>query len=287
MGLSKFLLFSLLTLGESLSTSYCLYQDNTELSVVRSYMHNSSLLVVNTKSLETSLIKFPNILDFKYCQKDSNYERLKKKALSHSNRLANRGLKEGVIDAYAITVDMCPSSKASYDRELFDRLKNEQKPVTISMTYKWALYHPKEFLELKSWDDNKSLDITWMNHGHWHPYERNVTLDENFINLPDVNFTKEVLANERFLVDQGRTPSIFYRFAGLVSNDKAYKKLISKFGLLPIGTKAWLAKGEKIRSGSIVLLHGNKNEPKGLKAFYESKSKLPVVELPQLFQKQP
>ncbi|WP_063653705.1 hypothetical protein [Candidatus Arsenophonus triatominarum] len=42
-------------------------------------------------------------------------------------------------------------------------------------------------------------------------------------------------------------------------------KKIKNLGLIPIGSNAWLAKGEQPKSGSIVLIHGNGNEPAGIK----------------------
>ena len=219
------------------------------------------------------------------CDKNSSYELLRKKALSHSYRLANRGIKKGKKSAYAVTVDMCPSSKKGFEADFFKNLIGRQKnyPVTISLTQKWAKYHAQEFKQLKEWHEQKLLHITWMNHGSMHPYYRGVTFEKNFINIDGFNFKKEVLDNETFMLKEGLTPSIFYRFAGLVSNKKAYTDLIDELGLIPLGTLAWLAKGETIEKGSIVLVHGNKNEPLGIKRFVNTKITLPVVELPQLF----
>jgi hypothetical protein len=42
---------------------------------------------------------------------------------------------------------------------------------------------------------------------------------------------------------------------------------VIEYGLIPIGSDAWLAKGQPIHSGSIVLIHGNGNEPIGIKDF--------------------
>ena len=46
---------------------------------------------------------------------------------------------------------------------------------------------------------------------------------------------------------------------------KVYK--ITDFGLIPIGTDAWLAKGQQSTPGSIVLIHANGNEPIGVNDF--------------------
>jgi len=50
-----------------------------------------------------------------------------------------------------------------------------------------------------------------------------------------------------------------------VSDDAIRKTTIYDYGLIPLGTNAWLAKGEKPENGSVILIHGNKNEPYGIK----------------------
>jgi hypothetical protein len=42
---------------------------------------------------------------------------------------------------------------------------------------------------------------------------------------------------------------------------------ITNFGLIPIGSDAWLAKGQQTQAGSIVLIHANGNEPVGVNDF--------------------
>jgi len=39
---------------------------------------------------------------------------------------------------------------------------------------------------------------------------------------------------------------------------------LQQLSLIPIGSDAWLAKGEQPRPGSFVLVHGNGNEPAGI-----------------------
>ncbi len=266
---------------------FCTYFEGQEYTLLRVDPTKTKLLLVNNHTLQTHVrINTQNIV-WDQCQKDSHYVQRKKEALAHPFQVANRGVVKGDAKGFALTVDMCPSSKKGFEEKFFRSLIDKKKgyPVTISMTKKWAKFHPKEFALLKKWDDEKMLDITWMNHGSQHPYERTIPLDKNFINLPGIDFRKEVLDNENFLMKEGRTPSIFYRFAGLVSNKKAYDYLIKNLGLIPVGSLAWLAKGESIKGGSIVLLHGNKNEPLGIERFLEQEIDLPVVNLAEIFQK--
>jgi len=51
-----------------------------------------------------------------------------------------------------------------------------------------------------------------------------------------------------------------------VSNHQVVDKVL-EYGLIPIGSDAWLAKGQAVHNGSIVLIHGNGNEPMGIKDF--------------------
>jgi len=93
-----------------------------------------------------------------------------------------------------------------------------------------------------------------------------VPLSKNFVLSKEENLEKDILDNEKYLIENGVVPSVFFRFPGLISNRDAILK-VKKFGLITIGSNAWLAKGENIKEGSIILVHGNKNEPKGVDIF--------------------
>ncbi|WP_345329642.1 hypothetical protein [Mucilaginibacter defluvii] len=41
------------------------------------------------------------------------------------------------------------------------------------------------------------------------------------------------------------------------------------YGLIQVGSDAWLAKGQRATPGSIVLIHGNGNEPIGVNDFLQ------------------
>ena len=91
---------------------------------------------------------------------------------------------------------------------------------------------------------------------------------ENFLLSPGTNLDTEVLENEKLMLKNGLTPSVFFRFPGLVS-DKSIVRKIEEYGLIPIGSDAWLAKGQQANAGSIVLIHGNGNEEIGVKDFIQ------------------
>jgi hypothetical protein len=69
------------------------------------------------------------------------------------------------------------------------------------------------------------------------------------------------------MIENGMTPSVFFRFPGLVSDSVLFRK-ITAYGLIPVGTDAWLAKKQSPKSGSIVLVHANGNEPYGIQRFF-------------------
>jgi len=50
-------------------------------------------------------------------------------------------------------------------------------------------------------------------------------------------------------------------------SDRQLVEDITDYGLIPIGSDAWLAKGQVAHNGDIVLIHGNGNEPIGIKDF--------------------
>jgi peptidoglycan/xylan/chitin deacetylase (PgdA/CDA1 family) len=81
-----------------------------------------------------------------------------------------------------------------------------------------------------------------------------------------VDAESEILRTERLIIANGETPSLFFRFPGLVSNDPLMEA-VRRFHLVTLGADAWLAIGQKPGPGSIVLVHPNGNEPLGLKIF--------------------
>jgi peptidoglycan/xylan/chitin deacetylase (PgdA/CDA1 family) len=99
----------------------------------------------------------------------------------------------------------------------------------------------------------KHLAITWVNHSYSHPVEN------DFLNNPAVNFTREVEVNITLMQKYGLKPSKYFRFPGLRHNPQRLSQL-SKMGCVNLDADAWLGKGQPIKDGSIVLIHGNGNE---------------------------
>jgi hypothetical protein len=170
-----------------------------------------------------------------------------------------------------LTVDLCPSNKP-LDRSFFTQLigafANEERPVpvAIAVTGVWMTEHPGDFEWLTGLVDKGDLSVTWVNHSYSHRFDRSRPLQRNFLLEQGTDLEKEVTKTETALIEKGQVPSVFFRFPGLVSNRELYLKIIS-WGLVPVGSDAWLAKNQQPQNGSIVLVHGNGNEPFGLKKF--------------------
>lgn len=184
-------------------------------------------------------------------------------------RLQNGGITrgEGAVDGVFLTVDLCPSKRA-FERELFQAAAalgtGAPVPVAVAISGVWLAKHTEELSYLKREIAEGRLAVTWVNHSDHHPYEPKAPLEQNFLLSPGTDFSAEVLELEKKLLAHGLVPSPFFRFPGLVS-DRATVRRLRELSLIPIGSDAWLAKGESPRKGSFILVHGNGNEPKGIK----------------------
>ncbi len=169
---------------------------------------------------------------------------------------------------FSLTIDLCPSTKP-LTRPVFEALirafEPEEKPVpvTITVTGLWMNTHQPDLAYLKNLVSRGDLAITWVNHSYHHRFDPKRPLPVNFLLEPNTSLSDEVLLNEQAMLQNGLLPSIFFRFPGLVS-DKAIFDAVLDFGLLPIGSDAWLAKNQRPRQGSFVLIHANGNEPLGI-----------------------
>jgi hypothetical protein len=181
---------------------------------------------------------------------------------------------------FFLTVDLCPSLKPleQFFLESTARLPQSRKgpvPVAIALTGAWANNHQAELQWLQSQAAAGRLAITWINHSYSHPYDKSQPNNLTFLLTPGIDLNTEILAMERLMLSRGIVPAPFFRFPGLISDQKAVQTLFS-LGLIPIGSDAWLALGETPQPGSIILVHGNGNEGAGIKlalAFYEKHQK--------------
>ncbi len=259
------------------------YKDSeNKFLLIRSYNYKSKsfFLAINLNSLKTIILtqneksKLEKV--DKSILKNTNYDILVNRALENSFPISNAGINDSIKknphEMY-LTIDMCPSSKKGYEKELFEKFLNLKEvnrkiPIAISITYRWVKAHKKEFLSLIN---NKKLDITWINHSRNHYYDKNEkVLEKNFMLYFKTNLDVEILDVEKMLLLNNQIPSIFFRFPGLISSAKINKRVINEFSLIPLGTSNWLVKSKKVAiDGNIILVHGNLNEHEGIKLLFK------------------
>jgi hypothetical protein len=171
-------------------------------------------------------------------------------------------------NGYFLTIDLCSKPKRfgnKFEKELFEFLveiaerKGSPVPVGIAVSEKWIKDEKANFEYIKDLERQKKLDIIWINHSKTHPVN-----DGKFLTAKNVNFEKEVLDLEKTLLENDEVPSLFFRFPGLVYNKNLQERL-AELSLVSLDADAWLAKGQKIKEGSIILVHGNGNEHRGVK----------------------
>jgi hypothetical protein len=185
--------------------------------------------------------------------------------------LKNAGLVHSESGAGAfVTGDLCPS-RHPLDRGFFERLAREGgktpgtgTPVALSVSGIWLAHHAGDLEWLKRQEASGTLAITWVNHSYSHPYAKHRPDGQNFMLTQGLDFDQEVYGAERAMIEAGLTPSVFFRFPGLVS-DAVLNRRLRESHLVALGADAWLAIGQSPRPGSIVLVHPNGNEPGGIK----------------------
>lgn len=204
--------------------------------------------------------------------KTSPYIKAIENILLNDKPIQNSGLNTPLANRKGITltVDLCPAHK-EMDRSIINNLLSYFNgaslpiPISFSISGKWLLKHPTDFEWLKQLQNKKQFTITWVNHSYNHQVNH-LPLTQNFMLAPGTNVQAEIFDNEKLLLKNGIVPSVFFRFPGLVSDQKLIEKVL-QYGLIPLGSDAWLAKGGKAKNGSIVLIHGNGNETSGVKDF--------------------
>jgi len=115
-----------------------------------------------------------------------------------------------------------------------------------------------------------------VNHSYHHPYVPGRPIADNFLLRPGIDVQTEILDTERLLIANGETPSIFFRFPGLVS-DAALMQTVRRDHLVVLGADGWLVFVPPLRPGAILLIHPNGNEHPGLRLFVKllDKGRLP------------
>lgn len=175
--------------------------------------------------------------------------------------------KRGIV----LSVDLCPSYKP-LDRVLVKRvweafqIDGRPVPVSFAVSGAWIRRHPKELAWLVAQADSGRINPTWIDHTDKHRYVKGVPDRRNFLLLPGSDVVSEILGAESEMLRHGVVPSVYFRFPGLVDTKPLFRQVLST-GTLPVGSDSWLAKKQSPTPGSIVLVHGNGNEPQGVRDF--------------------
>ncbi len=266
-------------------TGWAICSNNTkEVIILRKFLKESHTcyLTVSPQSLDTKILLSDSILvnqvsweTIRSRYSSTPYLRALKQAEMFSDTLQDAGFTRFRSSRKGIdlTIDLCPSARP-LDRIIFNDLIKEMGriekpvPVAISITGRWINNHSRDLNWLDSLSKVNKLSIVWINHSYNHYTSKNVPLKKNFMLESGTDINNEVINTEIALLQKNIVPSVFFRFPGLVSDYEIYDKILN-LGLIPVGSDAWLAKGQWPTNGSIVLIHANGNEPIGVKDFIE------------------
>ncbi|MBA3536009.1 MAG: hypothetical protein H0T84_05290 [Tatlockia sp.] len=248
-----------------------------------------SFLLVNPGSLETKVMPVNRLHSGNIKPREklesTRYYQLLNKSTEAPYPLENKGIThaENITKGAVLTIDLCPTQKP-FEVKFFkalEQLSDDKKkpiPITLAISGKWLLKHPEEFDWLLKKQEEHKFAITWANHSFNHIFNHELPYSENFLLLKGTNFDLEILLTEKYLLEEGQLPSVFFRFPGLVSNKKLIKDL-KKYGLIPLGADAWLAKDQPIISGGIILVHGNGKEHEGIARLLPQLQTLELVDI--------
>jgi hypothetical protein len=253
-----------------------------KIRIFRSFTKNGRnfLLAINLKTSDTFLLSTSEFKKYKIL---SPKEFLKTNFGSRIQKL--KEMNNPYSHGHILTIDLCakPKNKSKkFEMKFFEWLTEFQPHIAIAISAKWINEEKENFAKLLNWKQQGLLKIIWINHSVSHPINNGKFLTEGNISLKD-----EILQTEQMLLEHNQIPSVFFRFPGLISNQNLIKEL-AEFSLISISANAWLAKGEHITHSSIILVHGNGNEPLGilkLKKYFEQKrpSFLSILEGGDLF----
>jgi hypothetical protein len=190
--------------------------------------------------------------------------------LTHRSFLGNAGLTHGQRGGF-FTGDLCPS-KRPLDRAFLQTLAGDRTPIALSISGLWLKHHFADYRWLLDAQAAGRFAITWINHSYSHPYRPGVATGANFLLSPRVDADHEILQTERLLIANGQTPSLFFRFPGLVSSSPLMQA-VRRHHLIALGANAWLALNQKPGDGSIILVHPNGNEEIGLQIYRRDAAK--------------
>jgi len=236
------------------------------------------LLVTEVDTLATRLVA-PDELDCEDPDAEEAFERSRfGRALFAATEAPFPRHNDGVqratspVEGLFVTADLCPAPRQKFAPSLFEALASVARetgravPVAIAVSADWLTRHEAQFSSLVEMERAGELAITWVNHSRSHPFDAAAPMEQTFLLTAGLDADSEVTATEIALLERGMVPSVFFRFPGLVSDERWMQRLAA-YSLIPLGSDAWLAYGQRPTAGSVVLVHGNGNEPAGVSAF--------------------
>jgi hypothetical protein len=187
-------------------------------------------------------------------------------ALQHGDRQLSRKV--------CLTIDLCWSLRR-YEDALFTSLhqlaSKSSKPIhpVLVVSGRWLEQHPLEMDNLIRLSHEPRMSVLWGLHSWDHPKSNGFMND-----YPPEKLRSDTLRLERALLEWGIVPTVYYRFPGLIHDSIRLRETLD-LDLLPIDCDSWLALVEQRNAapfclppvgGSILLVHGNGNEPAGISA---------------------
>jgi hypothetical protein len=195
--------------------------------------------------------------------------------LASQARSIAHGPRDQLPQTVAITVDLCWSIRP-YERDFFrfvSRFAAEHGEawITLFVTGRWLEQHPEEMEKLIALSREPGVGVTWALHSWVHPKRQPFMISYSPAEVQEDN-----LRTEAELLRWGIVPSIFYRFPGLIHDEERLRAIL-ELDLVSVNCDSWVASMRLRRpphhfwpsDGSILLIHGNGNEPVGIPRLYE------------------
>lgn len=192
----------------------------------------------------------------------------------HQQAADERALRFGDRDKLhhnvSLTVDLCWSLRrfeGDFFRSLPQLARQREQDVhaAVFVSGRWLQQHPTEMEALIDLDQQPGVQLTWGLHSWAHPKAAGFLNDFSPEQLREDTFQLE-----RSLLQWGIVPTVYYRFPGLI-HDRTRLEEVLRLDLFPVDCESWIALlgsshpyAHPVTDGSIILVHGNGNEPKGI-----------------------
>ena len=191
------------------------------------------------------------------------------------------GSRRSLTRSVCLTVDLCWSLRP-LDPDLIGLIcetaaaRGRPVPVALFVSGRWVEQHPDEMSTLVALATNGAADVTWGLHSWEHP-----KTPTGMTEWTAARIRQDTTRLEQLLLSWGIVPTVYYRFPNLV-HDRERLGAILALDLLPIDCDSWLAVRDRARgtvrgelfgrlpaAGSVLLVHGNGNEPVGIRLLRE------------------